>query len=740
VKKYSKISGRKYWRSLTQLNDPAKYKKNNRKEFPGGLAESNGSLARRSFLGFMGASMALAGLAGCRRPAEKIIPYVNPPEEITPGTPDYYATTMPFGSSAYGMVVECHEGRPTKIEGNPLHPSSFGAANTFMQASILGLYDPDRFAKVRHAGKEKTYNDFVTFWQGLRGEYLRNGGAGLAILSESFASPTLSRLMTQFKTQFPNSTIACYEPINNENYNQAIENLAGRKYRPLYHYNKANVILSLDADFLLTESESLTSGKQFASGRNLEKPSDTMNRLYVAESGYSVTGAMADHRLPVPSSQIYPLAVALYKTLVNHNANGRNYISLPDISETIDIDLKWINALTDDLAKNRGRCLIVAGQKQPRHVHEIVIMINEVLGNFGSTINFTKPEDNLVSEIGGFSRLIEHIDNGSIKTLLILGGNPVYNAPVDFAFEDKLKSIKQSVHLSEYYDETSKIAKWHVPLAHFLESWGDARSADGTTSIIQPMIKPLHDGISLSSFWELLATGVPEHGYEAVRETWRNLLGNSDFEKKWRKALHDGVYDKKSPAVNVNITFKPLDLPPVSDIQVDSDIQMEVVFQTSPAVYDGRFGNNGWLQEWPDPITKLAWDNAALISPDTARKHNLQNGDYISISKGDNKLEIPIWILPGQAVNSISISLGYGRKFGGRVADKVGFNAYKIRESNHLSFITDINIRKVGRTHAFANTQDHNVMEGRAIVREATLDEFRHNPNLPAVKIDFHRT
>jgi len=723
---------KKYWSSLGQLHNSPEYRKQLLRDYKTEKPDDPNQFSRRSFLTIMGASMALAGLAGCRRPVEKIVPYVKQPEEVIPGVPQFYATTMPMGNSSYGVIVESHEGRPTKIEGNPAHPSSLGASNLFMQAAILGLYDPDRSSKVIHKGKEKSFDDFTKFYKELFDNHIKNKGEKLAILSESFSSPTLSRLKREFEKNFPKATWVAYEPISDENSLNALRRLTGKNIRPVYHYDKADIIVSFDADILNSESESLKAANGFGKGRKMASPDDKMNRLYVIESGYSITGSAADHRLKMKSIDIGHFVLALAKEL--HKRNN-NLLVLDGSVIGREFDYIWLEAIANDLQKNSGHSILIAGSDQPQWLHEAVYFINEALGNFGKTITFADSSNSCYPNVRHFNGLRHNIKDNEIETLIVLGGNPVYNAPADFNFGN-IKNTKTTIHLSEFYDETSSLCTWHIPRAHFLESWGDAQAVDGTLSIVQPLIAPLFNGVSDVEFYSLISKGEITTEYKAVQTTWGKII-KGDFEKGWRKVLHDGLLTSESPIIKKpKLNKTNLYMPGPSTTSPDD---LEIVFRQSN-LYDGRFANNGWLQELPDPITKLVWDNAALISTKTAQNYNLQNGDLVELSvtgKTQSKSAtqtMPVWIVPGYADNSIGLSLGYGRKSVGRIADDIGFNTYRLRMLDGVYNIfkrnidDDIKITKTGQNYKMSNTQDHNRMEGRPIYREASLDEYKSNP------------
>ncbi|RMH73836.1 MAG: 4Fe-4S dicluster domain-containing protein [Gemmatimonadetes bacterium] len=732
-------NGKQYWRSLDQLADSPEFRQFTEREFPEGASEMTDPVTRRTFLKLMGASAALAGLTGCRRPVEKIIPYVVQPEEVIPGIPNYYATAMPFGTGAYGLVVENHEGRPTKIEGNPKHPSSLGGSNAFMQAQILGLYDPDRSQRVLHKGVSKKWSDFTAAWRELYPKFVENQGKGLAILSESFASPTMARLKAEFEAMFPQAVWATYEPVTDETLFEGIEIATGQAYQPRYHFDKADVVLSVDADFTLMESENVVNARGFIAGRRLKTEHDPMNRLYMVESMYTATGAVADHRLRLQSSQIGAFVAALAQEL---QAQGVP-VSLDAIpvDGTAHFDKKWLEALAKDLAHAPGKCLIVAGRRQSPAVHAMVFALNTALGNIGQTVDYYPFQDVERPRLSSFTDLLAKIGNQDVNTLVMLGGNPVYDAPADMDMTRALKSLQHSIHLSSHVNETSKLAEWHLPQTHFLEAWGDVRAVDGTLSVVQPMIAPLFGAKSAIEVLSLLITGKDGRGYDLVRATWLPRLGELDFEQHWRKVLHEGVLENSAatpvvPGLNSESIRAYLQDHP---IVVKSG--MEIVFYASPATFDGRFANNGWLQELPDSMTKLTWDNAALMSATTAKELGVENENWVELSYRGKRLKMPVWVMPGMADKSVAVALGYGREAAGRVGDRVGFNTYRLRTSQALHFDQGLSVTKLPGTYEMACTQDHHGMDTEKLaadqiqkrlpmlIREMTLSDYQHHPD-----------
>jgi MoCo/4Fe-4S cofactor protein with predicted Tat translocation signal len=713
-------SGRQYWRSLDELADTPQFREFLEREFPQGAEEMGNEWSRRSFLTLMGASLALAGLAGCRRPVEKIVPYVTQPEEVTLGKPTYYATTMPMGLSAYGLLVTTREGRPIKIHGNPDHPSSMGSSNIFTEASILDLYDPDRSRTPKKKNQDSTWAAFGSFWAEAYKKYSANQGEGLALLIQPFSSPTLARLLEKFRKTFPKAAVAVYDPISDEAIFQGIRFATGLMYRPVYDYGKARVILSLDSDFLRMESENITASRGFTDGRRVMTQSDPMNRLYVAESYYSITGTLADHRIRMKASDIPAFALAMAKELVDQGVNVEGVARLTDTRS--GFDRKVVKAIAADLVRTRGVSLVIAGRRQPAQVHALVYAINAALGNIGTAVTYRETTDWAPSSVDNTKALVEQMKQGRVNTLVMLGGNPVYNAPADLEFASAMTKVEHTVHLASHVDETSSKCEWHLPMAHYLESWGDARAVDGTLSVIQPMIEPLFGGKSVCELVSQCANGVEAKGHDIVRETWQTILPGIDFEKKWRKVLHDGL---------AKGTALPALAPPVRNASPEvtlgypSSEGMEVVFYTGN-VYDGRFANNGWLQELPDPLTKFTWDNAALMSQRTAAKLGVANGDMVELKVGDKTAEVPVWICPGHADDSIAVAVGYGRSNFGRVAGNVGANVYRLRTvtPGGADFVTGVAVVRTSGSYQFSQTQEHWSMEGRPLVRETTRDEY----------------
>ncbi len=739
---------KRYWRSPERLLESPGARAEPADAFPPGAAAAPDGLSRRAMLGLMGASFSLAGLAACRRPVETIVPYVEAPEEGRFGIPEHFATTMTLGSSACGLLVESHEGRPTKVEGNALHPSSLGAANAWMQASILGLYDPDRSRRVRRrdAGGEAGdagWDDLAALWQSLAPELEARRGAGLAVLSEAYTSPTLARLRARLQKRFPAALWAVCEPQGDESLFRGLETAAGEPLRPLYHLERARVVVALDADLLAGESEALVHARGFAAARaDRERPS----RLYAVESTLTLTGAMADHRLPLPSRDVPSLALALARRLLRLGLPLDPAVAeaaLPPLDGALEARLDLI---AEDLLAARGAALVAAGRAQPPAVHALVLAMNQALGAVGRTVTLVPLTDVGWGGTEELVALVEAMRRGEVDTLVMLGGNPAYNAPADLGFADALGQVPHSLHLSDRVDETSALAGWHLPRAHFLEAWGDARAADGTPSVAQPLIAPLHGGKSAVEILGLLTDDRLLDGYRRVRDTWLDgVLGNEDFESRWNRVLHDGLL-ADAAAVPLAPTLAEGAIAracaAIARRAGTPGQGLEAVFHLSPSVHDGRFANNGWLQEMPDPITKLAWDAAVRLGPATAADLGVRTGERLRLTLGERSVEAPLLVLPGQAEGSVALELGYGRGAAGRVGDGVGADLGRLRRWRAPYVDQGLHLEKTGESWPLAQTQEHWSMEGRALVREATVAEYRAHPDFagaPEADLEIHQ-
>jgi MoCo/4Fe-4S cofactor protein with predicted Tat translocation signal len=739
--KLQSSTGKQYWRTLEELSGDPHFEELLHREFPRQASEWDESVDRRDFLKLMAASLALAGITGCgRTPEEHIVPYVKQPEGMVLGKPQFYATAMPFGADAIGLLVESHEGRPTKIEGNPDHPSSLGATDAFAQASILNLYDPDRAQTVTYLGEIRAWSAFLDSAQSLAAAIKGANGAGFHILTGTIASPTLAAQIQSLLTLYPQAKWHQWEPAGSDGAREGAKLAFGRYVSTVYRPEKAEVILSLDSDFLASGPGHIRYMKEFYRRRKLDQFVEAdrlgleMNRLYVVEPTPSVTGASTDHRLPLRASD-----VALFARALAGKLGLGGSATLPLAAE------KWLGAVVKDLQKYPRNTLVVAGEQQPAEVHALAHAINAALGNVGTTLYYTEPvEANPTNHLESLRELCADMHAGKIDTLLILGVNPVYDAPHDWDFTAKLKKVATAIHLSSHFDETSEYCHWHVAESHFLETWGDARAFDGTLSVIQPLIAPLY---RTHSAREVLAAFSDKPGvsdYDSVRDRLKAAAAGADFEKFWRKTLNDGVVANTAFApITAALKFTPASLPPVKAALAD---EIEFLFRPDPCIHDGRFANNGWLQELPKPVTKLTWDNAAYVSPKTAEKlaltHRIasrggEHGQIISnvidISLSKSKVTAAAWIVPGQAENVVVLPLGYGRKKAGYTGTNKGFDAYAVRTSDALWSATAASdaIKKTGGEYPLACTQYHFNMEGRQILSTATLEEYHKNPAFP---------
>ncbi len=747
------VSGKKYWRSLGQLNDTPEFRGWLEREFPQGASEmKGGEVSRRNFLQLMGASMALAGLsfAGCRRPVKHLIPFTKGTEWSIPGKALFFTTSMPTRRGYAPLVAETHDGRPTKIEGNPGHPTSKGATNTWAQSSILDLYDPDRARFFKLKGEKKTAADFEKALDELIAG--AGDGAGLAFLLESNPSPTRERLRGEIEKKFPKALWAVYEPLGDDAAVEAAKAAFGEGVLAVPQIEKADVILSLDADFLGNDG-GVTEQRAFAVRRKVDG-GNKMSRLYTVEHHYTLTGGAADHRLRVPASQIGAAAIEFAGEIASLTGDA-TLAKLVAAAPKPAAKREWITVAAADLAANKGKSLVLAGSRQPAGVQALVFAINAALGNLGTTLVGAKATAKPAASI---VEVAKRMGDGSLTSIIIVSGNPVYNAPVDLDFAAKLKTLPNVVRVGFYEDETSDFVAWHAPLAHYLEAWGDGFAADGSYVSVQPMILPLYGGWSeldvLAKFAGLKKTDGPE----LVQETFKQIVKPNDFTAVWAKFLHDGFVAGETPkpvALTLSgeaigkLVAEKLPIPPLGE---DS---YEVVFVGDAKVDDGRYANNGWLQELPDPITKLTWDNAALVSPATAKKLGIDNSPgfwkehfkfaRIEISVGDRKLDLPALVVPGHAENSITIPLGYGRTKAGRVGSvgetsegfvtdremtSGGFNAYVLRTTATPYFVNGAKVTLTGKSYKLGVTQEHGTLEGRGpdITREATLDEFKAEP------------
>ncbi len=733
---------RETWRTLDELHHDPAFESFLHDEFPSPLdPPAADPVARRQFLKLMGASMALAGAAACtRQPAETIVPYVRQPEEIVPGRPLFFATTMPGPGGGMGLLVESHEGRPTKIEGNALHPASLGAADIFAQASVLDLYDPGRAQTLTELGEIRPWSAFLGAMSTALAAERPGRGAGLRILTEPVTSPTVAARIRAVLAAYPAARWHQWAPAS-RHYTRAGSRLAfGRPVDAVYRFDRADVVLALDASLLDSEYGGVRYARDFAARRRPEQ-TERMNRLYAIESTPGLTGAKADHRFPARPSEVALVARAIAAQLGIGGVAG----AAPAGWET------RVPAIARDLLAHRGAGLVVAGEGQPPSVHALAHAMNERLGNAGSTVAYIEPIDaEPVDQVDSLRTLTADMQAGRVNTLLIVGGNPVYTAPADIGFGEALDRVALRAHLGFLAGETSARCHWQIPEAHYLEAWGDARAYDGTASIVQPLIAPLYSGKSALELITALTDAPDQSGYDAVRAYWSATLPADgatrgepgDFEGRWRRWLHDGVIpDTASAPLDVRVNVAEV-VRAASSLAAPPE-GVEVVFRTDPSIYDGRFANNGWLQELPKPITRTAWGNAVLMSPATADalgvgtspnrtggEHGQITGDVVRVSIGGRAVEGPGFLVPGHPDRCVTVHLGFGRSRSGAVGTGVGFDAYRLRLADALWFDGGAAVARTGAAAGIPCTQYHHLMEGRGLVRVADRDAFVRDPHV----------
>ncbi len=756
--------GQEYWRSLEELAGTARFREFLHREFPAlNAPEADPAMldpvGRRNFLKLMSASLAFAGLTACtRQPKEHIVPYVRTPEGLIPGKAQYYATAMTMGGVANGLLVESHEGRPTKIEGNVDHPGSKGGTTVYEQASVLELYDPDRSQSTLYIGDPRTWGELLSVLRGAMDGQRSKQGAGLRILTETITSPTFADQMKKLLAEFPQAKWHVYEPANRDGARMGAQMAYGQFVNTVYRFDKADVVLSLDADFLTNGPGSVRYARDFIGKRRLVDGSNEMNRLYVVESTLTTTGAKADHRLPVKASDVDSFVRALA------NAIG---VQVP-ASGNLKAE-KFVDAVAKDLRVHRGKSIVIAGEHQPASVHAIAHAINNALGNIGETVVITDPiEANPVDQVASIADLVADMNttlpnektSARVDMLVIIGANPVYNAPLfkdektgqDVTFLEAMQKVGLRIHLGLYNDETGANCQWHVAGLHYLESWSDARAYDGTVSIVQPLIIPLYSGKSPHELLAAMSDQAGKTSYDIVQDYWKTQLG-ANFEQAWRQSLNDGI------VANSALPPSTLALKPdwASSLKPVPTGEYEIVFRLDPNLHDGRFANNPWLQELPKPLNKITWDNFAIISSRTAYGLGLApneepyqaNAKLIKLKNNGKELTIPALVQPGHPDGTVTVYLGYGRKRAGNVGNDIGFATYDIRAASAPWISTQgVAFEVGGGSYQLASTQEHfnietsNItgvgsdafMEGktdladRHIVRTSTLEEYKKDP------------
>jgi molybdopterin-containing oxidoreductase family iron-sulfur binding subunit len=785
-------AGQLFWRSLETKADPAREQAEATAEFPLRLDgpvtartvaaddrvgdAGDDKMGRRSLFKLAGTAVAASTIAACRRPVEKLVPYTVQVEYSVPGVPYHYASARVERGDVIGIVAEVHENRPTKLEGNPDHPANRGTSDLRTQAAILDLYDPDRPGKIsRKEGDKRVDANHAELDRFLADTIKRSTadqGAKLRLLVEPSVSPTFFRLRAAFKAKFPQAKVYSWTPLDLTNVVEGSKIAFGSAVNTVHDFAMARAILALDSDFLQTEPGMLRATRTFVRGRQAHRPMEGMSRLYVVEPNYTTTGSNADHRLRLPAREIEAYLLALCAELAKgQGLSGDLAQYTKGASLPAGVPQSWVTAVAKDLIAHRGRSLVVAGSRQPARVHALVHAVNAALGNSGESVHFyAATEEDEPSPLADIKQLAAELDAGKVDTLITLGGNPAFDAPADLAFGDKIAKAKNSLHLGSHLDETAVRSSWYVPRAHDLEAWGDVRSLEGTVSLVQPVIAPLHDGVSDLQILSTLAGEAATAGSEAVQATLRGgVKGIVNFDRIWNTALQRGVVE--------NAPSRPLPSPPIAAGAILTALaagkrstrplgpdNLEVSFLPDPKILDGRHANNPWLLELPDPLSKLVWDNAAYVSPDTAKALGVANNDVIHLGRdgGGAGLDVAVFVLPGVAENCVALHLGWGRtnagRYGGlpeRVGDDRyagpqgiypfvqamphngairGFNAYALRTSDALWFADGFKATKTGKKYPLVTTHEHHTMEGRPIAIDATLAEFKKNPDFPQWK------
>ncbi len=674
-------------------------------EFPFVATLGPSELDRRQFVKLMSASIALAGLAGCvRRSVEKIVPYVVAPEIAVPGRPEYYATAMPVEGFARGIVVESHQGRPTKIEGNSDHPESLGATDAITQAAILSLYDPDRSRGPRRQTQASDWAAFEAEWALHQAALLAIHGEGLALLMEPTSSPSVRRELQHILEKFPKARWYQHTPLTGYE-------IGGRQLD--YDFDKADVIFTIGGDCLHRHPAAVRYGRAFAGRRRVENGRVRMNRLYAMESTPTVTGTLADFRLPASPARMRAVLDAL--------AQAIGHSTLPPAGGLSPAETRFVTALADDLHGHAPAVVCVAGPEEDSDIQHWALALNTHFGAGGESVHFLAPQrsDTDKASAGDLAALGATMRRGEVTHLFILGSNPAYTAPADLDFAKQLGKVAFTAHHGGHVDETAVLCTWHLPESHLLEAWSDLRAFEGTATILQPLIEPLYDTRGSLEILRLITAAPGTKAYDIVRETWQHEHGGSDFDLHWNRWLNTGMIDGSAARAvagpSADGTFPVLAQPVAEDLPV-------LILQPDPTILDGRWANNAWLQELPKPLTQLVWDNAALISPAFAAKLGVASGDVLALSVGPRAVDAAALIMPGQAEDCVTLSLGYGRTAAGSVGTGRGFNAYRLRSRDALWQQSGLHVGKTGRRYALVTTQQHFAMEGRDLVRVVAPD------------------
>jgi len=712
--------GPEYWKSLDELAETQEFQEFLRKEFPRQAAPLEASLDRRDFLKLLGASLALGGLTACARPPsahEKIVPYVRAPEDTIPGRPQFYATAVLDGGYAEGVLAENHQGRPTRVEGNPDHPASLGATHAITAATVLSLYDPDRSQQVLQGGAPRSWSAFgdamATALAAL------GDGSRLRLLTESVTSPTLVAEIEALLAAYPGARWHQWDPLHADGAVAGLRALFDEDVAPVYDLTRADVVVSFGADFMQVGPGRLRYAKDFSRRRRVRSADDDMNRLWQIESTPTPTGTVADHRKSLAPADVAALAGWLAAEL---GVEGAAAVALP-----ARVDAAWAAALAEDLRAHGGRSALLAGSDQPASVHAAVHALNVALGNVGVTVRYVAPPvARPVVHRNDLAELADALRAGQVDLLVVIGANPAFTAPADLGFAEALGRAAISVHLGEHLDETGRLATWHLPRTHALEAWGDARAFDGSVTIQQPLFAPFYGGKNNLELLQALLGRPDRTGYDVIREAWRARV-DGDFDAFWRRALHLGVVEGTASAER-SVRPRPVDLPR------PAGADLVVHFHADHGLADGRHANNGWLMELPRPFSKITWDNAAILAPSTAERLGVRSHERIALRADGVEVVLPVWVQPGQAPGVVGVALGFGRRAAGRIGDGVGTDVYPLRAGVD-AWSRPVTAERVGGRHRLATTQNHKSLEGtgekRYIVRAGTVAELRAEPEHP---------
>ncbi len=726
----SEQKGPELWRSLEELSDSEEFQEYLHKEFPRQAAPLESAVDRRGFLKFLGASLALAGLTACARPlsaAEKVVPYVRQPEQIVPGRPLFYASAISSSGYAEGVLVESHQGRPTKLEGNPDHPASLGATTAVTQAAILSLYDPDRSQQVLQNGNTSDWNSFAAAAQASL--EASGDGTGVVIVTEPVTSPSLAAQLNAFLEAWPEARWLQYDSTGMRRIYEGTELAWGEALMPSFNLESADVIVSFGADFISDWPGRLRYANHLSARRRIRNADDAMSRLYVFEPTPTPLGSIADHRVPVGDADLVALITAVAVSL-GVSVDGAT------AEAPASVDAALVSAMVADLSATPGRSLVVGSQYLPAEAQALVHAINDVLGNTGFTVSYLSPPEAVAPVGDPLPELVQDIEAGNVSALFLLGVNPVHTAPAALNFASAISSVAFTAHLGQYADETAQASSWHVPQAHFLETWTDARAFDGTATIAQPLIQPFYGGQTEGQLIAALQGDTEATAYSLVSNYWAGRV-SGEYSSFWRNSLYAGTVAATASQV-VTPSLQALSAPELSA----NASGYSVNFRPDPSIEDGRWANNGWLQEVPKPFSKLVWDNAALVAARDAEALGVSHGDIISLSVDGRTLELPVWIMPGQAAGTITANLGFGRTAAGRIGNDIGVNANELRGTDGFS-LGGVNVTVTGGHYMLVSTQMHHSLaldggdltEGtgaaRHIVRRGTLEEFQAEPEHP---------